>query len=671
MISVTYRPKHRKNIKIQARRVGSRGVIITQSRLGYWLTYIQQATKLLTLTYPKRLLVIGVSALSVSILVTYNATLTNDDQLISISLALPQPLIEAAAEARDIDASATHLPSAIKTPPPSPIATIMDQNPIELPSLPRVDPNTSQSAETEPTLNLPLENDRLATIGRADDLNEAKTDISDVIQWKTTHVRPGDNLALLFAEFGLSPQLMYRITHANLSTKKLNRLQVGDDFAFGFRSNGDFDSMRYQPSRGKGFEIQLINDELHTQDLPEHSLRPAPNWIAMPLPISLKLVMRHLFPLPTPHTKLNWQVITVLANENMASIFKRLKLSAGDLHQITQLSGMKKILKNIHPGESFDFSIDARGELLGLRFEESESSRVVIRKEDSNFRKHSYPLALEKRTASVTGIIEGSLFEAGVNSGMSDTLIMKLADIFGWDVDFVLDIRRGDSFTVIYEEIYRDGVKLRDGDIVAASFHNNNRDLQAVRFSPKNGRAEYFTPSGRNMRKEFLRTPVDFTRISGRFTYARKHPVLKNVTRPHRGVDYAAGTGTPVKVTGDGKVIFRGKNRSYGNHIIVQHGSQYKTLYAHLSKFHRNSKRGSRVKQGQLIAYVGSTGLATGPHLHYEFRVNDVHKNPLKIEFPKAASLPAEQMAQFQTETRPIMAQLASIDPQSQFASVE
>ena len=235
---------------------------------------------------------------------------------------------------------------------------------------------------------------------------------------------------------------------------------------------------------------------------------------------------------------------------------------------------------------------------------------------------------------------------------------MELANIFGWDIDFALDIRKGDNFTVLYEELYRDGEKISDDKIIAADFVNDGKIYRAVRYkNPQTSESEYYTPDGKSMRKAFIRSPVHFSRISSGFNLKRKHPILLN-KRPHRGVDYAAKRGTPIYAAGDGKVIFKGKKGGYGKVMILKHGSKYTTLYAHLKTYNRKLKTGSRVKQGQTIAYVGSSGLATGPHLHYEFRVNGVHRNPLTVRLPASNPVPKRYMDDFDQITAPVIAQL-------------
>ena len=229
--------------------------------------------------------------------------------------------------------------------------------------------------------------------------------------------------------------------------------------------------------------------------------------------------------------------------------------------------------------------------------------------------------------------------------------------MFGWDVDFALDIRKGDSFSLLFEQHYLDGEKLRDGKILAAEFTNQGNKYRAILFTDPEGNSQYYSEDGKSMRKAFLRSPVDFRRISSTFQRERFHPVLGK-KRPHRGVDYAAASGTPIKAAGDGKVIFRGVKGGYGNTVVLQHGSNITTLYAHMSRFRKGVTSGSRVKQGQTIGYVGKSGLATGPHLHYEFRINGVHRNPLTVKLPDAAPIQAKYKAEFMEQSRQLLAQL-------------
>ncbi len=263
------------------------------------------------------------------------------------------------------------------------------------------------------------------------------------------------------------------------------------------------------------------------------------------------------------------------------------------------------------------------------------------------------------RVAEVEAEITSSLFNAGKNAGLSDNMILRLAGIFGWDIDFALDIRRGDRFALVYEEIYRDDQFLRQGAILGARFINQGDSFEAVRFDAGDG-PDYYDPEGRPMRKAFLRAPINFTRVSSNFNPRRLHPVTRRV-RPHNGTDYAAATGTPVWAAGDGTVIEAGYGRANGNYIFIKHGNHIVTRYLHLSK--KLVGRGDRVRQGQTIGRVGATGMATGPHLHYEFLVNGRHRDPRKVDLPEAEPLPAELLPEYEAHASSWLARLEELLP--------
>ncbi len=356
----------------------------------------------------------------------------------------------------------------------------------------------------------------------------------------------------------------------------------------------------------------------------------------------------------------DWRKVMVVPGDNMAKIFNRLGFSPRTLHSIIGLGQDTAMLKHLRPGQTLRFSI-AQGKLQQLVYEPSLVRRLEVTRSDGGFIASVKTIIPDKRIARAHGEIRNSLFLAGQAAGLSDNLIMQLVGIFGWDIDFALDIRSGDRFAVIYEELLKDGSKARDGAILAAEFSNHGKVFRAVRFVDDDGQADYYDEQGNSMRKAFLRTPVKFSRISSRFSLGRRHPILNRI-RAHKGVDYAAPIGTPVKTTGNGKVIFAGRKGGYGNVLIIQHGGKYSTLYAHLSRFKRGIKRGKRVRQGQTIAYVGKTGLATGPHLHYEFRINGVHRNPLTVKLPKARPLEKRYRNRFDSQAQGLLAQLDIID---------
>jgi murein DD-endopeptidase MepM/ murein hydrolase activator NlpD len=240
-------------------------------------------------------------------------------------------------------------------------------------------------------------------------------------------------------------------------------------------------------------------------------------------------------------------------------------------------------------------------------------------------------------------------------------VIMDLVSIFGWDIDFSLDIRRGDRFGIVYEELYKDDVKIRNGRILSAEFINNGKTYRAVYYTDPSGNSDYYAPDGRSMRKAFLRSPVKFSRISSRFSNKRWHPVLSK-WRSHKGVDYAAARGTPVRASGDGKITFAGRKGGYGRLVVIRHGGRYTTAYGHLHRYAKGARSGKKVKQGQIIGYVGSSGLATGPHLHYEFRVNGVHRNPLTVKLPEAQPVNTTYLNNFKENTQVYLSMLRLMD---------
>jgi murein DD-endopeptidase MepM/ murein hydrolase activator NlpD len=290
---------------------------------------------------------------------------------------------------------------------------------------------------------------------------------------------------------------------------------------------------------------------------------------------------------------------------------------------------------------------------------------LKVSKKGNEFITEKLNIKLDSIIKNANGTINDSLFLSGQKAGLSDNLIMRLVAIFGWDIDFALDIRKGDSFTILYEEQYKNGVKVAEGPIIAAEFINQGKAIRAIRYSENNERNDYYAANGDAMRKAFLRTPVDFfSRISSRFSLGRKHPVLNKI-RAHKGVDYAAATGTPVRATGDGIITFAGKNGGFGRTIKLKHGGTYNTVYAHLRRIAKNIRRGKKVKQGQIIGYVGQSGLATGPHLHYEFQIHGVHRNPLTVKLPKVKAIAKENMPEFKKTIVPILAELDRITGRS------
>lgn len=358
-----------------------------------------------------------------------------------------------------------------------------------------------------------------------------------------------------------------------------------------------------------------------------------------------------------PASPLQSITLTVERGDSLAALFDRQQLSRTDLHAIMQLKAGTQRLRNLLPGDTIFVQANETGEILAMRMQTDPFNELRVARTADGFAAETVALPLQHRVTIAQGTIESSLFMAGMQAGLSDSLIMNLAGVFGWDIDFVQDLRVGDTFTVIYEELYRDGEKLADGNILAAEFVNSGQTFRAVRFTNAVGNSDYYTPEGKSVRKALMRNPIDFVRISSSFNPRRKHPVL-NTIRAHRGVDYAAPTGTPIRSAGDGKITFRGRKGGYGNVIIIQHGGNYSTLYAHMSRFARGLGNGSRVRQNQVIGYVGSSGLANGPHLHYEVRVNGVHRNPRTVEMPHARPIDALYWSDFVATAQPLLKQL-------------
>ncbi len=357
-----------------------------------------------------------------------------------------------------------------------------------------------------------------------------------------------------------------------------------------------------------------------------------------------------------PVAQQTWQTAKVKSGDSLAVIFKRHNLNAAELHKIMQLGKEVSRLRHLQPGQQFRMQVDGDGALTTLIYEVNKFETLAIHRDGDSFIASQHHKNVEKRQNSASAKITSSLFEAGKAAGLSNRLVMELAHIFGWDVDFALDIRQGDEFTVLYEEQFLDGVKVNEGPIIAAEFVNQGKAFQAILYTDDSGRRDYYSPDGLSMRKAFLRTPVDFRRISSRFG-KRKHPIL-NTMRMHKGVDYAAPRGTPIKASGNGKIIHKGRKGGYGHTIIIKHGGKYSTLYAHMSSYRKGMYVGKRVKQGDVIGYVGSTGRSTGPHLHYEFRVNGVHRNPLTVKLPNAKPIGKKYKAAFTQHARAILSQL-------------
>lgn len=409
--------------------------------------------------------------------------------------------------------------------------------------------------------------------------------------------------------------------------------------------------------------LPTVDDEVHDEEIelaasdvvPAMVAVAAPDTIEQQAPTDIAATMAFHPPmaLAPEYDQLR---LTIKRGDTLDQLFRRNKLSIGDLTMMLKLPDAAPYLKKLIPGDELVIEHDNES-LISLYRELDLTSAMKITRGENGFVAQLIDRPLEVRRKLAYGRIKSSLFESAMESGIPDKTVMNLAGIFAWDVDFVLDIRTGDNYFILYEQLFQDGDYVGDGEIIAAEFNNNGRTIQALRYIDSSGRSDYFTPDGRSVRKAFVRAPVDFTRISSSFNPNRKHPIL-NTIRAHRGVDYAAPRGTPIKAAGDGKVIFRGVKSGYGNVVILQHGGNITTLYAHMSSFDKKAGINKRVVQGQTIGYVGRTGLATANHLHYEYRLNGVHRNPRTVTLPQAAPISDQYRDDFLSSVEPILDEL-------------
>jgi len=390
----------------------------------------------------------------------------------------------------------------------------------------------------------------------------------------------------------------------------------------------------------KNIDATLVDIEVGAND---DSTNSATNLAMLPV----------VAPTPKPKAAPAWQTIEskVRPGDNLALIFKRNGLSAKDVYLVSSSKPLGARLKNIFPGHEMSLHIDEQKRLMALTYTTGPLDTLKYERTGNTFTGQQITTEPERVLAYKHGTIDHSLFVASQRAGLPDALTMRLAQIFQWDIDFVLDIRPGDAFYVLFEELYHNDEFIGYGDILAAEFVNQGDAYRAIQYARDGASKDYFAPSGDSMRKAFLRAPVEFSRISSNFNLRRLHPLFKTV-RPHRGIDYAAPRGTPILAAGDGKIKTANRTKPNGNYVVIQHGEQFVTKYLHLSKFGRNVRRGNKVEQGQIIGYVGATGWANAPHLHYEFLVNGVHKNPRTVSLPNAAPIPKQELADFQNQSQ-------------------
>ena len=471
-------------------------------------------------------------------------------------------------------------------------------------------------------------------------------------------IRPGDSLSALFQARGLPQRDLHGIVSSDERVKRrLSALRSGDHLRI--RVDGAASVSALSHSRGDGDALR-VERQSDGEFLAHWAVAPAsaPNPEAPePAPV---------VPDPTPIlttglAEHGWarREIEVASGDSLYGIFVDEDLSVSELVDLLRSGDDSRFLKRLLPGQRLDFYLDEPRSLRYLVFHRDEMESLHFFRNEGGFASAWVENELDRRLASASGEIRSSFYLAAQQAGLSDRLIMEVAEIFAWDVDFALDIRDGDRFNVIYEELYQPDGTASDGAILAAEFVNRGQAIRALRYEDDHGRASYYSPEGFSMRKAFLRAPVNFTRISSRFG-PRTHPLLHRLLQ-HNGVDYAAPSGTPVKATSDGKVAHVGRKGGYGKTVMLKHGALYTTVYAHLSRYANGLTRGDSVLQGQIIGYVGSTGLATGPHLHYEFRVRGRHRDPLKTQLPKAAPIAPEYRTDFFNRTRGLVARLDNL----------
>ncbi len=358
-----------------------------------------------------------------------------------------------------------------------------------------------------------------------------------------------------------------------------------------------------------------------------------------------------------PGEEAYWREDRIQRGDTLAGLLARLGADDAEAVEFLRKERSAKSLYQLVPGRTVRAQATAEGRLMALRYQ-GGGKVLDVRRQDGGLTVTEQPVALERRILMKSGEIRSSLFAATDDAGLADAVAMQVADIFSTDIDFHRDLRRGDRFTVVYEMLYDMGEPVRSGRLLAAEFVNQGKTYQAVWFEYAAGHGGYYTVEGRNIRKAFLRSPLEFSRITSGFSRGRFHPILQR-WRAHNGIDYGAPTGTRIRATGDGVVEFAGRHAGgYGNLVVLRHQSKYTTWYGHLSGFASGVRKGARVAQGSVIGYVGATGLATGPHLHYEFRINDVHQNPLRVVLPEAPPIGPEQRAAFAAASAPLAQRL-------------
>jgi len=365
-----------------------------------------------------------------------------------------------------------------------------------------------------------------------------------------------------------------------------------------------------------------------------------------------------------------WRQENIRRGDTISAILNRLDVSNQDSLDFLQAARGSRAMRQLKPGKTIYAQTTADGELLTLRYFFGNEELFLMEKTDEVFKMTEQSIELDTQIHMKSGVINSSLFAATDNAGIPNNIAMQLTEIFASEIDFYRDLRQGDRFTVVYETFSNDnGKRTKTGRVLAVEFINKGKSHQAIYFKASNGADGYYTPEGESLRKAFLLSPLAFSRVSSGFTNARFHPILKE-WRAHRGIDYAAPTGTPVRATASGIIAFSGSQKGYGNLVVLKHNGKYESAYGHLSRFASGMGKGKRINQGDVIGYVGSTGMATGPHLHYELRVDGVQRDPTKVVLPTAPPIAKRDLNTFQKETHSLVARL-NIMRNIQLASLE
>lgn len=373
---------------------------------------------------------------------------------------------------------------------------------------------------------------------------------------------------------------------------------------------------------------------------------------------------------PPLETNLEWRRFTIERGDSLSSLFRQAGLESRKMYEVLNGDGNPDAFSRLRTGRQIEFGFDDDGTLAMIVLHNSRTTKLKAVREDDGFHTQEEMREPTVKRAYASGEIQTSYSLAANRAGLSTSIRNQLSRIFGWRVDFSRDLRKGDHFGVLYEEKYLDGEMIGYGRILAATFVNKGDKYSAALYTDDEGQSAYYTPDGESLRKAFVRAPLQYQYISSHFDMNRRHPILDRA-RPHEGTDFAASPGTPVKASGDGRIAFAGRDGGYGRTIRINHGNEVTTSYSHLQGFRRGLSHGETVSQGDVIGYVGTSGLSTGPHLHYEYRISGQPRNPLRVSLPDADPIADSRMAEFRAQANPRLAQLSEEDDSFQIALAE